>query len=188
MLEKYGRAINDLVDDVLDKISKCVGLSGKDLFEDWPWNIRMNKYNFTSETVGSYGVNPHTDPGFLTVLQDDEVVGGLEVADQYGNLVTVSSSPGNFVVNLGDLAVAWSNGRFTSVKHGVHGKEVSVRVSIGSFMGGPLGDSTVEAPNELVDELHPRLYVPVRYGEYMTLRTTNKMHSGEALSLLRAQS
>lgn len=130
-------------------------------------------------------MDSHTDYNFLTLLQDDEVVGGLEIADNSGSFVTVEPSPGNFVVNLGDMAVAWSNGRFSTVKHRVQRKyESLVRVSIGVFMMPPW-NSTVEAPAELVDLQNPRVYAPVDYEEYKTLCLTKKMHNGEALSLLR---
>ena len=47
----------------------------------------------------------HSDPGFLTILQDDELVNGLEVVNQYtGELVSVNPVPGTLVVNIGDVA------------------------------------------------------------------------------------
>lgn len=64
----------------------------------------MNRYNFTPETVGSSGVQIHTDSGFLTVLQEDESVGGLEVMDANGTFVAVDPLPGSLLVNLGDVA------------------------------------------------------------------------------------
>ncbi|KAM0047654.1 putative oxoglutarate/iron-dependent dioxygenase, isopenicillin N synthase [Helianthus debilis subsp. tardiflorus] len=51
-----------------------------------------------------------TDSGFLTILQYDEGVGGLEVMD-------------TLLVNLGDMATVWSNGRLCNVKHRVQCKE-----------------------------------------------------------------
>jgi 2-oxoglutarate-dependent dioxygenase len=44
----------------------------------------MNKCNFTKESVGSSGVKIHTNSGFLALLQEDELVGGLEVMDMSG--------------------------------------------------------------------------------------------------------
>jgi isopenicillin N synthase-like dioxygenase len=75
-----------------------------DLFKGWPCQFRINKYNFTPETVGSSGVQIHTDSGFLTILQDDENVGGLEVMDESGAFVSVHPCPGTLLVNLGDVA------------------------------------------------------------------------------------
>ncbi|KAI8552333.1 hypothetical protein RHMOL_Rhmol06G0258400 [Rhododendron molle] len=67
---------------------------------------RINKYNYTPEYVGSTGAVLHTDLGFLTILQDDEIIGGLEaVRKDTGEYVPVDPMPGSLVVNLGDLAV-----------------------------------------------------------------------------------
>ena len=75
-------------------------------FEEWPCQFRINKYTFTPETVGSPGVQIHTDSGFLTILQDDENLGGLEVMDPLStSFVPVDPWPGTLVVNLGDIAV-----------------------------------------------------------------------------------
>lgn len=81
-----------------------MGLTGYS-FEGWPCQFRINKYTFTPETIGSSGVQIHTDSGFLTILQDDENLGGLEVMDESGVFVAVDPSPGTLVVNLGDAAV-----------------------------------------------------------------------------------
>lgn len=89
--------------DIMDKLAEALGLSTLS-FEDWPCQFRINKYNFTPETIGSTGVQIHTDSGFLTVLQDDEDVGGLEVMDKSGEFVAVEPMTGTLVVNFGDIA------------------------------------------------------------------------------------
>ena len=99
----YAQAIHDLALDFGRKLAKSMGLV-TDLFKDWPCQFRINKYNFSPETVGSTGVQIHTDSGFLTILQDDENVGGLEVMDKSGAFVSVRPWPGTLLVNLGDLA------------------------------------------------------------------------------------
>lgn len=78
----------------------------------------------------------------------------------------------------------WSNGRFCNLKHRVQCQEASIRVSIASFLLGPK-EAAVEAPPELVDDEHPRLYVPVTYEDYRKLRITTKLQAGEALELMR---
>jgi 2-oxoglutarate-dependent dioxygenase len=68
--------MHGLIVDVADKVASSLGLE-QHSFQDWPCQFRMNRYNYTHETVGSNGVQVHTDSGFLTVLQEDECVGGL---------------------------------------------------------------------------------------------------------------
>ncbi|KAK4791077.1 hypothetical protein SAY86_031490 [Trapa natans] len=104
VIGKYAKAIDELIMGILEKLAESLGLS-RDLFSHWPCQFRINKYNFTPETVGSSGVQIHTDSGFLTILQDDETVGGLEVMDRSsGEFIPVDPWPGTFLVNLGDVA------------------------------------------------------------------------------------
>ncbi|KAJ9540963.1 hypothetical protein OSB04_027469 [Centaurea solstitialis] len=51
----------------------------------------INKYHFNPQSVVSSSV-PHTDSGFLTILQDNEEVGGLEVMDRSGHFVCVDGA------------------------------------------------------------------------------------------------
>ncbi|KAL2499130.1 2-oxoglutarate (2OG) and Fe(II)-dependent oxygenase superfamily protein [Abeliophyllum distichum] len=151
--------------------------------------FRINKYTFTitTESVGSSGVQLHTDSSFLTVLQYDEIIGGLEVMRKSGTFVAIDPCPDTLLVNLGDIAAVWSNGRFYNVKHLVLCKEVGIRVSITSFLLGPK-EAVVETPPELVDSEHPPLYIPFTYEEFRKLRVSKKLHTGEALDLLRTES
>lgn len=88
--------------DIMRKMGEGLGLENVS-FEDWPCQFRINKYHFTPEAVGSSGVQIHTDSGFLTILQDDENVGGLEVMKKSGEFVAVDPWPNTLLVNLGDI-------------------------------------------------------------------------------------
>ncbi|KAL6999721.1 hypothetical protein U1Q18_000878 [Sarracenia purpurea var. burkii] len=183
IISEYSKAINEVGMEMGKKILEGLGLAG-DLFEGWPCQLRLNKYNNTPEYVGSTGALLHTDPGFLTVLQDDEVVGGLEAVHKVtGEFVAVDPMPGSLVVNLGDLATIWSNGRLWNVKHRVQCYEGKVRVSISFFVLGPK-DGALGAPNELVDSNHPRLYRPMNFEDYRMLRITTRSLTGN-IELLR---
>ncbi|KAA8526692.1 hypothetical protein F0562_008105 [Nyssa sinensis] len=181
---RYSQAIHELAMEIGRKLAQSMGLAG-DLFMGWPCQFRINKYNFTPETVGSSGVQIHTDSGFLTILQEDENVGGLEVMEKKsGAFIAVDPSPGTLLVNLGDIATVWSNGRFCNVRHRVQCKEATIRVSIAMFVLGPEA-AAVEAPPELADSEHPRLYVPITFEDYRKLRLSTGLRAGEALELLR---
>lgn len=103
IITKYAKAIQELAIDIAQKLAESMGLT-ENVFEGWPCQFRINKYNFTPETVGSSGVQIHTDSGFLTILQDDENIGGLEVMDKSGAFVPVDPFPGTLLVNLGDMS------------------------------------------------------------------------------------
>lgn len=103
-MKAYAERMHSLIVDVAGKVAASLGLHGAS-FQDWPCQFRMNRYNYTQDSVGSPGVQVHTDSGFLTVLQEDDRVGGLEVADpDTGEFAPVDPLPGTFLVNLGDVA------------------------------------------------------------------------------------
>jgi len=105
VIKSYAAKLHELAVDIASKIAESMGLAGCS-FNEWTCLLRPNKYSFTQETVGSSGVFTHTDTSFLTVLQEDESVGGLEMMlDQSsGEFVAVDPVPGSFLVNLGDVA------------------------------------------------------------------------------------
>ncbi|KAK2981664.1 hypothetical protein RJ640_000173 [Escallonia rubra] len=267
---RYSQAVHELAMDICRKLAASMGLKS-DLFDEWPCQLRINKYNFTPEMVGTPGVQIHTDGGFLTILQEDENVGGLEVMDKKSSeFIPIDPLPGTLLVNLGDIAtspdltprllwssdltrdsclilsrrtshrdlygrrtspqdsysvlsrrtsfwdfclifsrgtsprdfmvvglrlgtpnlylvagprpktvMAWSNGRFYNLQHRVQCKEAKIRVSIALFVLGPK-EAAVEAPAELVDSEHPRLYVPINFEDYRKLRLSTGLRAGRA--------
>ncbi|CAM0904199.1 unnamed protein product [Alopecurus aequalis] len=184
-VRSYAEAMHELIVDVAGKVASSLGLEGHP-FQDWPCQFRMNRYNYTQDTVGSSGVQIHTDSGFLTVLQEDDCVGGLEVLDPAaGEFVPVDPLPGTFLVNIGDVGTAWSNGRLHTVKHRVQCVAAVQRISIAMFLLAPK-DDRVCAPEAFVDEEHPRRFKPFNYDDYRKLRLSTGERAGEALARMAA--
>uniref|UniRef100_A0A0D9W677 2-oxoglutarate-dependent dioxygenase DAO n=1 Tax=Leersia perrieri TaxID=77586 RepID=A0A0D9W677_9ORYZ len=184
-VKAYAERMHKLIVDIAGKVAASLGLhDGGVTFQDWPCQFRMNRYNYTEESVGSSGVQIHTDSGFLTVLQEDECVGGLEVLyPAAGEFVPVDPLPGSFVVNIGDVGTAWSNGRLHNVKHRVQCVAAVPRISVAMFLLAPK-DDTVIAPGELVDAEHPRRFREFKYDDYRKLRLSTGERAGEALARL----
>lgn len=91
------------------------------------------------------GCGAHTDWGWITVLAQDSM-GGLEVETRAGDWIRVDPVPGAFVVNLGDLVPAWTNGLYHSSLHRVLNKRSDVdRYSIVLFF-----NHRFETPVEVV--------------------------------------
>lgn len=61
---------------------------------------------------------------------------------------------------------AWSNGRMYAPFHRAMFKGAKDRLACASFLM-PKADEMVEAPPELVDGEHPRLFRPYAYGEFV---------------------
>ncbi|XP_077210261.1 2-oxoglutarate-dependent dioxygenase DAO-like [Tasmannia lanceolata] len=184
-IKSYSYELHELAMDIGRKIAEGMGLSC-DLFKGWPCQFRINKYHFTEETVGSSGITMHTDSGFLTLLHEDDCIGGLEVMDKKGEFIAVDPVPGSLFVNIGDTAKAWSNGRFCNVKHLVRCKEAATRVSVALFLLGPKKDA-VDAPPDFVSSNVPRLYLPFIYEDYREFRLFKGLHAGEALAFYTTQ-
>ncbi|KAA8527944.1 hypothetical protein F0562_035187 [Nyssa sinensis] len=183
---RYSHAVYDLAQEIGQKLVESMGMD-IELFKGWPCQFRMNKYHYSSQTIGLTGAPMHTDAGFLTIVQDDEIVNGLEAIDkESGALIPVDPMPGTLLINMGDLGKVWSNGRFHNVKHRVQCNEGTIRMSIALFVLGPK-EAEVEAPPQLVDSDHPRLFIPFTFEDYRMLRISKRLPTGGALELLRAK-
>ncbi|RCU61454.1 hypothetical protein SETIT_J003500v2 [Setaria italica] len=94
--------------------------------------LRLNRYPACGAATGAFGLCPHTDSDFLTILHQD-AVGGLQLL-KAGRWVAVKPNPGALIVNVGDLLQAWSNDRYRSVEHRVMASAASERFSVAFFL------------------------------------------------------
>lgn len=130
---------------------------------------------------------PHSDPSVLTLLKQD--VGGLQVKKPGGSKwIDVEPLPGSFVVNVGDILEAWSNGRFPSVEHRVALSEEIERFSMVIFLDA-LPSQLIEAPPELIDDEHPSLFVPFLASDFRAnfdkTKKAGDISKGKALYYVR---
>ncbi|XP_059636627.1 1-aminocyclopropane-1-carboxylate oxidase homolog 4-like [Cornus florida] len=74
-------------------------------------------YPYCPQSDLTMGITSHTDPGFLTVLVQNQVH-GLQV--KHGeDWVDVKPLPGGMIINIGDFLQIVSNGEYQSVQHRV---------------------------------------------------------------------
>lgn len=90
----------------------------------------------------------HTDEGPFTILAQD-AVGGLEVKRRDGVWIAAPPIAGAFTINVGDMLMWWSNGRYLSNSHRVRNKSKGERFSI-PFFNNPDLDTVVQPLPELV--------------------------------------
>ncbi|XP_020208930.1 2-oxoglutarate-dependent dioxygenase DAO [Cajanus cajan] len=183
ILGAYGQAIHDLASNVSQKMAESLGIMSFD-FKDWPFIFRIIKYNLTPQDIGTTAAELHSDTGFITLLQDDEIVSGLELLDDSNSFKKIPTKPGSFLCIIGDVGHAWSNGNFFNVRHRVQCKETINRYSFGAFMLASR-DGNVEAPAKLVELDHARVYCPFKYEELREFRITTGKKTGEVLDQYR---
>ncbi|CAK9143910.1 unnamed protein product [Ilex paraguariensis] len=119
--------------------------------------LRLNRYPTCPFSPQVFGLVPHTDSDFLTILQQDEV-GGLQLM-KGSKWVAVKPNDNALIVNIGDLFQAWSNDVYKSVEHRVIPNGKVERYSIAYFLC-PSYDSLIGSCKE------PSIYRKFTFGEY----------------------
>ena len=120
MLE-YFRAMEDLGHAMLPLYAMALGLPHdyfNDLFTDPCWISRNVHYPPVDAEEGQFGIAPHTDHGFITLLPINEVP-GLQVQARDGVWISAGYIENAIIVNSGDFMAKWTNGRFRATPHRV---------------------------------------------------------------------
>ena len=143
-----------------DKIDRSIG------------TMRLNYYpaQAVPPRPGQIRASAHTDYGGFTILSGEDVPGGLQVRARQGDWIDVHTEPTQFVVNIGDLLMRWTNDRWLSNLHRVVNSPLGdsqsrPRLSI-AFFNHPNYDVLIEClapPGEAKHE-------PVLSGEYRNLK------------------
>ena len=133
--------------------------------------IRINHYPAQREPPlpGQIRAGAHTDYGLLTILNGENVPGGLQAQTRDGTWLDVQTDPDSFVVNIGDLMMRWTNDRWVSNTHRVINPPADAaagnRLSI-AFFHHPNHDATIECIAPPGDAKYP----PVKSGAYRDLK------------------
>ena len=155
MLPVYALAL-DLPRDFFDKP-----------FDDPQYTLRLSHYPpaDTGED-DQYGLAPHTDSSFLTMLAQADLP-GLSIKMPSGHWVDVPVVRGALVVNSGDLMRRWTNHRFRSTPHrAINRNPGADRYAIPFFF-----DCSIDYPMECLPTCqgpdNPPKYEPISYMDYM---------------------
>ncbi|XP_059302781.1 gibberellin 2-beta-dioxygenase 8-like [Lycium ferocissimum] len=119
--------------------------------------LRMNRYPPCPISPQLFGLMPHTDSDFLTILHQDEI-GGLQLFRD-GKWISVKPNPQALIINIGDLFQAWSNGVYRSVEHRVVTNKVKERFSTALFLC-PSYDT------EIFSSVEPSVYRKFTFKEF----------------------
>ncbi|KAL8140291.1 hypothetical protein V2J09_006312 [Rumex salicifolius] len=119
--------------------------------------LRMNRYPPCPKFSHVFGLMPHTDSDFLTILHQDQV-GGLQLVKD-GTWIAVNPNPHALIINIGDLFQAWSNDVYKSVEHRVVANKKVERFSTAYFLC-PSQDAMIRSCRD------PPVYRKFSFGEY----------------------
>ncbi|MFN4091075.1 MAG: isopenicillin N synthase family dioxygenase, partial [Alphaproteobacteria bacterium] len=112
-----------------------------DLAPDWfaepfrepQYTLRMTHYPRQEAFAGDeFGLAPHTDTSFMTLLAQNEVP-GLSIRTPEGEWLDAPAVPGTFVVNGGEMLRRWTNERFLATPHRVINRSGRERYAIPFF-------------------------------------------------------
>ncbi|KAI6681782.1 hypothetical protein NL676_035663 [Syzygium grande] len=120
-------------------------------------SLRLLRYGAPKTEEAQAGGITHYDTSFVTMLQQNHV-NGLEVQTKDGDWIKVTPSASSTIVMIGESFHGWSNGRLHCPRHRVMMSGHEARHSIGVF--SCVEGTTIQCPNELVDEQHPLLFKP----------------------------
>lgn len=126
--------------------------------------LRMSHYPVVDHDEDQWGLAPHTDSSFMTLLAANDVP-GLWIRPEGHDWIEPPALPGSFLVNSGDILRRWSNDRFLSTAHRAMNASGRDRYAIPFFFGAA-DDAPIVAPDTCVSEDRPARYPPTTYGAY----------------------
>ncbi|KAL0743240.1 hypothetical protein Bca4012_084753 [Brassica carinata] len=118
-------------------------------------------------TEENVGIDSHIDRHFLTILCQNDVVDGLEIRtkDSEEWIKAKPSQDYSFLVMVGASLHVLLNGRVHPPLHHVVITGEKDRYVAGLFLR-PKEGLIINAPEEIVDDEHPRLYKPFNFEDY----------------------
>jgi isopenicillin N synthase-like dioxygenase len=129
------------------------------------WWTRNSHYAAIEPEENQFGIAPHCDHSFITLLPISDV-SGLEVMWPDGEWVPVKPVPGGIVINTGEFLARWTNGRFLATPHRVIMPSRD-RYSMAMFFNP--SPETMAVPFETcVTDERPAAYEPVSMLDYMS--------------------
>ena len=165
MLALYALAL-DLPADFFDE-----------MFVDGEITQRLSHYPAVDPDVDQWGLAPHTDGGFMTLLVANDVP-GLWIRPDGHDWMAAPAIDRSFLVNSGDMLRRWTNDRFLSTEHRVLNESGTDRYAI-PFFHSPHRDTVVECLPTCCGPDDPPRYPPVVYGEYLRWFMSRNYHGND---------
>jgi isopenicillin N synthase-like dioxygenase len=135
-------------------------------FKEPQYKLRMTHYPPQEHTPeDEFGIAPHTDTGFLTLLAPNDVP-GLAIRTQAGKWIEAPSIPDAFIVNGGQMLQRWTNDTFLATPHRAINRSGGERYAIVFFTDSNI-DWPIAAVPTCVGPDNPPKYPTTYYTDYM---------------------
>jgi isopenicillin N synthase-like dioxygenase len=135
-------------------------------FTDFQYKLRMTHYPpQPAVTDDEFGIAPHTDTSFLTLLAPNDVP-GLSIRTQEGNWIDAPAIPDAFVVNGGQLLLRWTNDEFLATPHRAINRSSGERYALAFFCDANIDWPIAAVPTSVGPDRPPK-YPTTYYTDYM---------------------
>ena len=135
-------------------------------FTDCQYKLRATHYPSQREAPDDeFGIAPHTDTSFLTLLAPNDVP-GLAFRTQAGDWIDVPTVPDGFIVNGGQLLLRWTNDSFLPTPHRAVNRTGSERYALAFFCDAQIDWPIATVPT-CVGPDRPPQYETTYYTDYM---------------------
>ncbi|KAI4379904.1 hypothetical protein MLD38_006143 [Melastoma candidum] len=136
-MEEYQKRMKTLSEKILGLLLKnCGGLPSFHESGGPSTTLQLNSYPACQCPKEIFGLAPHTDTSFITIIQQSNV-SGLQLFHERHGWISVSPKTGSLVVNVGDMLHIMSNARFLNALHRVTVSRTWHRLSFAYFYGPP---------------------------------------------------
>ncbi len=166
----YCNAMESLVQKLVRVYARALDLPADYFdaaFTDPQYSLRMTHYpHQDGPATDEFGLAPHTDTSFLTLLAPNDVP-GLAIRTQTGNWIEAPAVADAYVVNGGQMLQRWTNDVFLATPHRAVNASGGERYAIPFFCDSNIDWPVVAVPT-CVGPGRPAKYPPTDYTDYMT--------------------
>ena len=166
----YCETIEQLVQKMVRLYARALDLPAEFFdhpFKEPQYKLRMTHYPHQASTPDDeFGIAPHTDTSFLTLLAPNNVP-GLSIRTQSGKWIAAPTIADAFVVNGGQLLQRWTNDYFLATPHRAVNHSGGERYAVAFFCDSNI-DWPVAAVPTCVGPERPPKYPTTYYTDYMT--------------------
>jgi isopenicillin N synthase-like dioxygenase len=135
-------------------------------FREFQYKLRATHYpNQPAAVDDEFGIAPHTDTSFLTLLAPNDVP-GLSIRTQSGAWIDAPALAGAYVVNGGQLLQRWTNDVFLATPHRAVNRSGGERYALAFFCDSNI-DWPIAAVPTCVGPDNPPRYETTYYTDYM---------------------